>query len=236
MSCTTQHKVNHMSQGVLYIVSTPIGNLEDITLRALRIFKEVDLIAAEDTRKTGILLRHYNIKKKMTSYFEHNEQYKVSGLISQLKSGKKIALVSSAGTPSISDPGFRLVRAALNESIPVVPVPGASSVITALSVSSLPVHRFAFEGFLPPKTGKRKNFLLKIADDDRTLIFFESPHRILATLKDMIEIFGDRRAMLARELTKLHEETMLEPLTTLYEQLEDRKIKGEITLVVEGKI
>ena len=230
------HKVNYMSQGVLYIVSTPIGNLEDITLRALRIFKEVDLIAAEDTRKTGVLLRHYNIKKKMTSYFEHNEQYKVSGLISQLKSGKNIALVSNAGTPSISDPGFRLVRAARNESIPVVPVPGVSSVITALSVSSLPVHRFAFEGFLPPKTGKRKNFLLTIADDERTLIFFESPHRILATLKDLIEVFGDRRALLARELTKLHEETMQGPLTALYEQLEGRKIKGEITLLVEGKI
>ena len=164
-----------MSTGTLYIVSTPIGNLEDITMRALRILSEVDLIAAEDTRKTSILLNHYTIKKPLTSYFEHNEQVKTGWLISQLKEGKNIALVSEAGTPTISDPGFRIVAAAIAESIPVVPLPGVCAAIAALSASGLAVHRFAFEGFLPPKSGKRKNLLKKIAGEERTLIFYESP-------------------------------------------------------------
>ncbi|MEI6125502.1 MAG: 16S rRNA (cytidine(1402)-2'-O)-methyltransferase [Pseudomonadota bacterium] len=223
-----------MTQATLYIVTTPIGNLEDITLRALRILKEVDLIAAEDTRKTSILLNHYNIKKPLTSYFEHNERFKTSVLIEELKQGKNIALVSEAGTPGISDPGYRLIHEALEKGIPVVSIPGACAAIAALSISGLPVHRFAFEGFLPQKTGKRKNFLKKIAAEERTLIFYESPHRIIATLVDMMELLGNRRAVLARELTKLHEEIICGLLSTILKKLENVSIKGEITVVVEG--
>jgi len=224
-----------MSPGILYIVSTPIGNLEDITLRGLRILGEADLIAAEDTRKTSILLHHYNIKKPLTSYFEHNERFKTAMLMDELQNGKKIALVSEAGTPGISDPGFRLIRDALDSGIPVVSVPGACAAVAALSVSGLPVHRFAFEGFLPPKTGRRKNFLKKIAAEERTLIFYESPHRILSALADMIEVLGDRRAVFAREMTKLHEESLRGPLTAILKTLEGMSVKGEITLVVEGR-
>ncbi len=223
-----------MSQGTLYIVATPIGNREDITLRALRILDEVDIIAAEDTRKTGMLLKHYNIKKPLTSYFEHNEKRKTPALIQDLQSGKNIALVSEAGTPTISDPGYRLVHAALQEEIPVVPIPGVCAAITALSVSGLPVHRFAFEGFLPPKTGKRKNFLKKLVNEERTLIFYESPHRITAALEDIREVFGDRPAVLTRELTKMHEEHMQGSISTIIESLAEKSLKGEFTLVVAG--
>ena len=223
-----------MSTGTLYIIATPIGNLEDITMRAVRILGEVDLIAAEDTRKTAILLNHYTIKKPLTSYFEHNEQVKTGWLVSELKAGKNIALVSEAGTPTISDPGFRIVAAALAESITVVPVPGACAAIAALSASGLPVHRFAFEGFLPPKSGKRKNLLKKIASEERTLIFYESPYRIQAAIADMIEVLGERRAVVARELTKLHEEFIYGTLPVIAEKLGRAVIKGEFTVVVEG--
>jgi 16S rRNA (cytidine1402-2'-O)-methyltransferase len=223
-----------MSTGTLYILATPIGNLEDITMRAVRILGEVDLIAAEDTRKTSILLNHYTIKKPLTSYFEHNEQVKTGWLVSQLKEGKNIALVSEAGTPTISDPGFRIVAAAIAESITVVPVPGACAAIAALSASGLPVHRFAFEGFLPPKSGKRKNLLKKIASEERTLIFYESPYRIQAALTDMLEVLGDRRAAVGRELTKLHEEFIYGTLADIAAKLGSTVIKGEFTVVVEG--
>jgi 16S rRNA (cytidine1402-2'-O)-methyltransferase len=223
-----------MSTGTLYIVSTPIGNLEDITMRALRILGEVDLIAAEDTRKTSILLNHYTIKKPLTSYFEHNEQVKTGWLVSQLQEGKNIALVSEAGTPTISDPGFRIVAAAIAAKITVVPVPGPCAAIAALSASGLAVHRFAFEGFLPPKSGKRKNLLKKIAGEERTLIFYESPYRIQAAITDMIEVLGERRAVVARELTKIHEEFMYGTLSVIAERLGSAVIKGEFTVVVEG--
>lgn len=223
-----------MNSGTLYIVSTPIGNLEDITLRALRILKEVDLIAAEDTRKTGTLLNHYHIKKPLTSYFEHNEQAKTPILLERLQTGLNLALVSSAGTPTLSDPGYRLVRGALDEAIPVIPVPGVSAALTALSVSGLPVHRFCFEGFPPPKTGKRKKFLKSISDEPRTLIFYESPHRAVASLADMLEIFGDRPAVLAREITKLYEDIRYGLLSTILDEIRSAPLKGEITLVVAG--
>lgn len=223
-----------MNQGPLFIVSTPIGNLEDITLRALRILKEVDIIAAEDTRKTRKLLSHYKIQKPLTSYFEHNEKVKTGLLINILKSGKRIALVSEAGTPTISDPGYRLVKEAIKESIPVIPIPGVSAAIAALSISGLPIHRFTFEGFLPAKAGKRRNFLKKIASEERTMIFYESPYRIYVTIRDMIEIFGDRPAMLAREITKMHEEVMYGTLSTIQKKMENVKPKGEITIVIEG--
>jgi 16S rRNA (cytidine1402-2'-O)-methyltransferase len=223
-----------MPAGTLYIVSTPLGNLEDITMRALRILAEADLIAAEDTRKTAILLNHYTIKKPLTSYFEHNEQVKTVWLISQLQEGKNIALVSEAGTPTISDPGYRIVAAAIAAEIAVVPVPGPCAAIAALSASGLPVHRFAFEGFLPPKSGRRKNLLKKIASEERTLIFYESPFRIQGAIADMLEVLGDRRAAVARELTKLHEEFMYGTLSLIAERLGSAVIKGEFTIVVEG--
>jgi 16S rRNA (cytidine1402-2'-O)-methyltransferase len=221
--------------GTLYVVSTPIGNLEDITLRALRILKESDLICAEDTRKTRILLNHYNITTPATSYFEHNEQLKTPQIIQQLKSGKKIALVTEAGTPTISDPGYRLVNQAIKEAIPIIPIPGPSAAIAALSISGLPVHRFAFEGFPPSKPGKRINFLKKLCLEERTLIFYESPRRISATVKDLIEIFGDRRAVLCREITKIHEEKIDGRLSSILQKIENKPIKGEITILVEGK-
>jgi 16S rRNA (cytidine1402-2'-O)-methyltransferase len=223
-----------MASGILYIIATPLGNLEDITLRALRILGEADLVAAEDTRKTRILLHHYNIKKPLTSYFEHNERFKTATLITLLQQGKSIALVSEAGTPGISDPGYRIVSEALLQGIAVITVPGPCAAIAALSVAGLPVHRFAFEGFLPPKSGKRKNVLKKIAGDERTLIFYESPHRIVAAISDMIETLGDRRAVLARELTKLHEETLHGGLSEIAQKLQTSPVRGEITLIVEG--
>ena len=223
-----------MEQGTLYIISTPIGNLEDISFRAVRILGEVDCIAAEDTRRARILLNHYHIKNQLTSYFEHNEKTKTTTLIDLLKAGKNVALISEAGTPAISDPGYRVITEAIKHEIPVVPIPGACAAITALSISGLPVHRFAFEGFLPPKTGKRKNLFKKLAEEERTLIFYESPYRICAALKDMIEVLGNRKAVFAREITKLHEETLRGKLTEILEILESRKIKGEITLLVEG--
>ncbi len=223
-----------MSTGTLYILATPIGNLEDITMRAVRILGEVDLIAAEDTRKTSILLNHYTIKKPLTSYFEHNEQVKTGWLVSELKAGKNIALVSEAGTPTISDPGFRIVAAAIAEAITVVPLPGACAAITALSASGLPVHRFAFEGFLPPKSGKRKTLLTKLTEEERTLIFYESPYRVQAALSDMLDVLGDRQAAIGRELTKMHEEFIHGPLSSIIEKLGSSTIKGEFTILVEG--
>jgi len=223
-----------MEGGTLYIIATPIGNLEDISYRAVRILGEVDCIAAEDTRRTRILLNHYHIKNRLTSYFEHNEKIKTGAIIEMLKAGKQVALVSEAGTPAISDPGYRVLAEAVRQDLRVVPVPGACAAVTALSVSGLPVHRFAFEGFLPPKKGKRKTFLTRLAGEERTLIFYESPYRILNTLEDMLAVFGDRYAVLAREITKLHEEIIRGRLTEINERLNPGKIKGEITLLVAG--
>ena len=223
-----------MCTGKLYIVSTPIGNLEDITFRAVNILKQVDMIAAEDTRKARILLDRYDIKKPLTSYFEHNEQQKTGMLLKRMKDGEDIAVISEAGTPCISDPGYRLVHKAIEESIPVIPVPGPCAAIAALSVSGLPVHRFAFEGFLPPRKGKRKTFLKNLSNEKRTMIFYESPYRIVSAIKDMLEILGDRPAMFARELTKFYEESIPGTLSTILQKIETKKIKGEITLIVKG--
>lgn len=222
-------------KGILYIVSTPIGNLEDITLRALRILKNVDLVAAEDTRHTGLLLRHFGIQTQLTSYFEGNELKKREFILSRLKEGAQIALVSDAGTPGISDPGFRLIQIALQNQIPVVPVPGPSAVMTALSVSGLPTDAFLFKGFLPHKSTKRKDFLKQLEEIRETLIFYESPHRILETLKDIREILGDREIVLARELTKLYEEVLRGRVSEIEKQIEGKRLKGEITLVVSGR-
>jgi 16S rRNA (cytidine1402-2'-O)-methyltransferase len=223
------------TKGILYIVSTPIGNLEDITLRALRILKEVDLIAAEDTRHTGLLLRHFGIQKPLTSYFEGNELRKKEFILSRLRQGDRIALVSDAGTPGISDPGFRLIQTAIESQIPVVPVPGPSAVIAALSVSGLPTDAFLFKGFLPHKCKKRRDLLKQLGETKETLIFYESPHRLSQSLKDILDILGDREAVLTRELTKIYEEVLRGKVSEIQNQVGERKLKGEITLVISAK-
>ncbi|MBI3399747.1 MAG: 16S rRNA (cytidine(1402)-2'-O)-methyltransferase [Deltaproteobacteria bacterium] len=216
----------------LYIVATPIGNLEDITLRALRVLKEVDVIAAEDTRHTGKLLRRYGIEKQLTSYFEHNEIKKAEWLISQLKQGKDIALVSDAGTPGISDPGYRLIKTAVENSISIVSIPGPSAIIAALSVSGLPTDSFCFEGFVPSKAGERQRFLSSLKGTRKTIALYESPKRLLATLTDINNILGDIDMAVAREMTKLHEEIIRGKASKILTDLSGRKIKGEITILL----
>jgi 16S rRNA (cytidine1402-2'-O)-methyltransferase len=220
--------------GVLYIVATPIGNLEDITLRALRVLKEVDLIAAEDTRHTRILLDHYDIRIPLTSYHEHNERAKAQSLIARLLGGENIALVSDAGTPAISDPGYRLIVEAISAGIRVIPLPGASALAAALSASGLPSDRFAFEGFLPAKKLERKTKLQELRQDHRTLIFYEAPHRLSESLQDMLEILGDRQIAVGRELSKVHEEFLRGTVSEVMAGLADHEIKGEVTVVVRG--
>jgi 16S rRNA (cytidine1402-2'-O)-methyltransferase len=223
-------------KGTLYIVSTPIGNLEDITLRALRILKEVDLIAAEDTRHTGLLLKHFGIQKPLTSYFEGNELKKKEFILTRLKQGDRVALVSDAGTPGISDPGFRLIQTVIENQIPIIPIPGPSAVITALSVSGLPTDAFLFKGFLPHKSKKRRDLLKQLEEVKETLIFYESPHRLTETLRDIFDILGDREIVLTRELTKIYEEILRGKLSEIQNQVSQRKLKGEITVIISGKI
>ncbi|OGV99834.1 MAG: 16S rRNA (cytidine(1402)-2'-O)-methyltransferase [Nitrospinae bacterium RIFCSPLOWO2_02_FULL_39_110] len=218
--------------GILYIVSTPIGNLEDITLRALRILKEVDLIAAEDTRRTKGLLTHYGISKPLTSYFSHNEKEKGEYLLNKLKDGKNIAIVSDAGTPGISDPAYYLIRLAMNNDIKVHPVPGPTGVIAALSTAGLPTDRFIFEGFLPRKAGKRHKRLESFINEERTVIIYESPYRIITTLQEIKDILGNRFVAIVRELTKIHEEVIRGTLDEVIQKLKGRAIKGEIILVI----
>ena len=222
-------------KGTLYIVSTPIGNLEDMTLRALRVLKEVNLIAAEDTRRTGLLLKHFDIETPLTSYFEGNEIKKRDFILSKLTNGDSIALVSDAGTPGISDPGFRLIQKAIEGEIPIVPIPGPSAVIAALSVAGLPTDAFLFRGFLPHKSKKRRDLLQVLEGMRETLVFYESPYRISETLQDIFDILGDREVVLARELTKAYEEILRGKLSEIQRQIVGRKLKGEITLVISGK-
>ena len=222
--------------GKLYIVSTPIGNLEDITLRAIRVLKEVDLIAAEDTRHVKKLLHHYGISKKVESYHQNREESKADKLLHFLEAGSSVALVSDAGTPGISDPGLPVIRKALEANIEVIPIPGPSSAIAALSVSGLPSDRFVFEGFLPRKRGKKMKRLALLAEEERTIILFESPHRVLATLEEMMEFFQGRKIVVAREITKMFEEFLRGDLPEVLEKLkEKKKIQGEFTLILEGR-
>jgi 16S rRNA (cytidine1402-2'-O)-methyltransferase len=220
--------------GMLYVVATPIGNLEDITVRALRVLQEVDLIATEDTRRTRILLQHYQIDKPLTSLYDHNEVHKAPTLIRRLQEGNSIALVSEAGTPLISDPGYRLVQLAIAQAISVIPVPGPSAAVAAIAVAGLPTDRFAFEGFLPKKLGKRRKRLEGLRGEPRTLIFYESPRRVYDVLGDMQALWGDRRVVVARELTKKFEEILRGRITEVRAQLEERPPQGEVTVVVEG--
>jgi 16S rRNA (cytidine1402-2'-O)-methyltransferase len=219
---------------ILFLVATPIGNLEDISLRALRVLREADLIACEDTRHTARLLRHYGIATPRESHHEHNEASHTRRLIDLLREGKNIALVTDAGTPLLSDPGYSLVRACRQEGFTVVPIPGPSAAVTALSASGLPTESFFFVGFLPPKKGPRRRKLQEIAGVPATLIFYEAPHRLLAALEELCEILGARQACLARELTKVHEEWLRGTLPEILAALRSRsQILGEITLLVD---
>lgn len=226
-----------MTRGTLFVVATPIGNRDDLSLRARKVLDEVDLIAAEDTRHTGRLLSHFDIKTRQIALHEHNEESRVSGLIGKLKEGQSIALVSDAGTPLVSDPGYRLLRAAQQHEIQVSPVPGASAVIAALSVAGLPTDRFCFEGFLPAKKSARQRRLRALARETRTIVCFESVHRIGECLADLIDVFGpDRQAFIGRELTKMHEQCVSATLVELKRMNDDGRIvnKGEFVLAVEG--
>ncbi|MBI4713057.1 MAG: 16S rRNA (cytidine(1402)-2'-O)-methyltransferase [Planctomycetes bacterium] len=220
--------------GTLYLVSTPIGNLEDITLRALRILKEVDRIACEDTRITHRLLEHYHIAKPLISYFEHNKSSRSKQVIETLQGGENVALVSNAGTPLVSDPGYELVRQAIANNINVVAIPGASAVLGALAVAGLPTDRFVFEGFLPLKTSKRKKRLAALRDEKRTIVLYESPYRIHKTLEQLKPVIGNRTIALTRELTKFYEEIIRGTVDEIIEALQGKKVKGEITLVISG--
>ncbi|MGH9655699.1 MAG: 16S rRNA (cytidine(1402)-2'-O)-methyltransferase [Bryobacteraceae bacterium] len=218
----------------LYLIATPIGNMEDITLRALRILRdEVSVIACEDTRHTKKLLDHYSIGKPLISYHEHNEQARVRALLEMLERGESVALVSDAGTPLVSDPGYRIAAAAIQKGIAVVSIPGASAVLAALAASGLPTDRFRFIGFLPAKAGARRKAIEEIASERATVVAYEAPHRVLATLADMAEILGERPMVLAREMTKVHEEFLRGPAAEIRQTLEARgSVKGEITLVI----
>jgi len=220
----------------LYIVPTPIGNLKDITLRALEVLKDVDVILAEDTRQTSKLLKHYEIEKKLVAHHQHNEHKTITRVIESLQQGEKIALVSDAGTPAISDPGFLLARECLKNDIEVECLPGATAFVPALVNSGFPCDKFVFEGFLPHKKGRQTRLKL-LAEETRTIIFYESPHRLIKTLKQLAEFFGeDRQASVSRELTKLHEENVRGTVTELVTYYETNTLKGEIVIVVEGAV
>jgi len=218
--------------GCLYLVGTPIGNLEDITLRALRTLKEVDLIACEDTRLTQKLLNHYDIHTPTVSYHEHNEMVRAPELVLELEQGMKVALVADAGMPAISDPGHHLISLALRHGIPVVPVPGASAFVAALVASGLPTDAFRFIGFLPARRTARRKALKQLSANTDTLILFEAPHRLRETLHDLLDLLGDRQVVVAREVTKVHEEFLRGRLSQLLTQLKEREVKGELTLLV----
>lgn len=220
--------------GTLFIVATPIGNLEDVTLRALRILREADVIACEDTRHTRTLLSHFAIGTPTISYHDHNARERAPELLERLERGERVALVSDAGTPGVSDPGYLLVTAAAERGVRVVPVPGPSAVVTAACASGLPIDTFLFAGFLPHKQGARRDRLAELSREPHTLVFYEAPHRIAVTLADALDALGDRRAVIARELTKVHEEFLRGTLSELATSLDESRHRGEFVLLVEG--
>ena len=216
----------------LYIVATPIGNLEDMTYRAVRILGEVDLIAAEDTRHSLKLLNHFGISRPMTSYFDHNQQFKGERILNALRQGKSVALISDAGTPCVSDPGYQLVRDAVAANIPVVPIPGASAAVAALSVAGLPTDTFTFAGFPPSRQGKRCSFLKEMSPLPGTLVLYEAPHRLEETLRDIREVLGERQIVVARELTKIYEELVRGSVSEVMEIVSRGKVRGEVVILV----
>jgi len=236
LNSPTDNPKNASGAGTLYVVATPIGNMDDITVRALNVFGRVDLVAAEDTRHTGKLLKHHQIRCRLISYHEHNEKERTPLLVERIKSGSSIALVSNAGTPTVSDPGYMLLRKALENNIKVVPIPGPSALLAALSISGLPTDSFIFIGFCAKKKTRRLKQLQEFAHETRTLIFYESPGRILAFMNEIKEIMGDRYCVLCREMTKLHEEFLRGRLSEVIETLSNRPaVKGECTLLVKGR-
>jgi 16S rRNA (cytidine1402-2'-O)-methyltransferase len=228
--------MSHRQTNFLFVVATPIGNLKDITIRALDVLKAADLVVSEHVRKTRNLLRDYGIKTKVLSYREENSARMIPTIVQSLKDGRSVALVAEAGTPGISDPGRRLVQAVLSQGLRVVPVPGPSAVISAVSVSGMDEPRFVFEGFLPRRPAKRRKRLLELAGDERQLVFYEAPHRLLACLEDMKQTLGDRQCVVAREITKLHEEIAKGSISSFIARYERSKPKGEFVIVCEGKV
>jgi 16S rRNA (cytidine1402-2'-O)-methyltransferase len=228
----TKRKNEESGAGRLYVVATPIGNLEDISLRALRILKEADVIACEDTRQTMKLLSHFDLRKKLVSYHEHNEITRAAELVIDLEQGAKVALVSDAGTPAISDPGHRLVSLCLRHGIEVVPVPGASAFVAALAASGMAIEEFTFIGFLPARQSERRKKLRTLMNDPRTIVLYEAPHRLLETLEDSLEILGNRPAVIAREVTKMYEEFLRGHLQDLLAGVRAKEPRGEITLLI----
>lgn len=219
--------------GRLFVCATPIGNLEDVTFRLLRVLGEVNVVAAEDTRRTRKLLTHHGVRAKLVSYHEGNERARAADLLERMRRGERVALVSESGMPAIADPGYQIVQACIGAGIPIEVVPGPSAVLAALAVSGLPTARFAFEGFLPKKAGERLRRLRAVSDDDRTLVFFEAPGRVAASLRDLQTVLGDRAIALVREITKVHEEVVRGRISEVLEAAGD--VKGEVVLVVEGK-
>jgi 16S rRNA (cytidine1402-2'-O)-methyltransferase len=234
MDMAIKKEQNKENYGKLYVVSTPIGNLEDITLRALKTLNNVDLIAAENVKYSKKLCRHYNIDTRLTSYNQHNRKTKEPELIKNIKSGHDIALITSAGTPAISDPGAVLINMAINEEIKVVPIPGPSAAVAALSVSGMHTESFVFRGFLSSKQGKRRRDIKNLISEFRTMIFYESSHRVQSMLMDLMEILGDRYIVVQRELTKVYEETIRGPISLVLDVLKGDRLKGEFTIVMEG--
>jgi 16S rRNA (cytidine1402-2'-O)-methyltransferase len=228
----TSRESEQPGRGCLYLVATPIGNLEDISLRALRILKEVDLIACEDTRQTLKLLSHFEVRKPLESYHEHNEMTRAPELIMRMEEGARVALVSDAGTPVISDPGHRLVSLCLRHKLAVIPIPGPSAIVAALAACGLPSEEFTFLGFLPARPTERRRRLQQLTAEPRSLVLYEAPHRLHATLRDALDILGDRQAAVARELTKVHEEFLRGRIADLISKFEEKEPRGEITLII----
>lgn len=222
------------TSGILYLVPTPIGNMADLTRRAQEVLEEADIVACEDTRHSGRLLKALGISKQLISYHDFNEQSRAEQLIDLIRQGRTVAVISDAGSPGISDPAYRVVRTAIDNGIAVVPLPGPTSIVPALTASGLPTDRFFFEGFLPHKSGARRTRLGKLADFEHTLIFFESPHRVVKSLGDILEVLGDRPACVARELTKLHEEFIRGSVSAIIAAIGKRTVRGEIVVVVAG--
>jgi len=228
-------KAEITESGTLFIVSTPIGNLEDITLRALKTLKSVDIIAAESTNHTKGLCNHYDIKTKLISYNQHNHKSRAPGLINRLNNGENVALVTCAGTPALSDPGAMLIKMACEHRVKVTPIPGASAALAALVACGLKIDKFIFTGFLSNKAGKRKKELKELADENKAIIFYEAPHRVMSFLEQLHEIFGNRNIVILRELTKVHEEILRGNVENILSQLSSKKLRGEFTIITEGR-